>query len=305
MNGATRETRRTRAAREQSAALKILQRVVSRLPRGRGRIARLIAGKLRRSFVAEVPPFDLGLRLAVDPTDVFQLEIWLGTYQPNVVSFLMQNVRPGHTVLCAGLHVGYVAAIARRLTGPTGLVLSAEPDPVALERAGYNLELADPALDGRIEVLTGGLSDVDECLPLHQSSVLGHSSFASSHHEMGVTHATLRRGDSWLRERGVTKIDVMVLDVEGWELRVLRGLEHTLGRSPALVALIELSRWALEDASTSPAEVVSLLRDRGFDVRWATEHGRALVHGVWGSDVGTGNEGIANDILCLGPSARQ
>lgn len=299
VNGEMRHT----VTPEQSAALAIFQRLIARLPRGRGRIARFLAGKLRRSFVADVPPFDLGLRLCVDPTDVFQLEIWLGTYQPHVVNFLMRSVRPGDTVLCAGLHVGYVAAIARRLAGPTGLVLSAEPDPVALERANNNLELGDASRDAKVEVLTGGLSDSDECLPLHQSSVLGHSSFASSHHEKGLTQARLRRGDSWLGERGVAKIDVMVLDVEGWELRALRGLENTLGRSPALVALIELSRWALEDARASPAEVVALLRDRGFGVRWAAAHGRSLLHGVWGSDVGTGDEGVANDILCLGPSA--
>lgn len=288
----------------QATALAMFQRVVARFPRGRGRIARFLAGKLRHPFVAVVPPFDLDLRLFVDPADVFQLEIWLGTYQPHVVSFLLSNVRVGDTVLCAGLHVGYIAAIARRLAGPTGLVLSAEPDPMALKRASHNFRLGDPKRDAPIEVLVGGLSDADDRLPLHQSKVLGHSSFASSHHEVGLTHATLRRGDSWLGERGVTKIDVMVLDVEGWELRVLRGLEETLARSPRLIALVELSRWALADASTSAGEVVTLLRGRGFVVRWATAHGRSLQHGVWGADVETGNEGVANDVLCLGPSAR-
>ena len=274
------------------------------LPRGRGRIARLLARRLHSPFVAAVPPFDLGLLLVVDPADPYQLEIWVGAYQPHVVSFLTRNVRAGDTVLCAGLHVGYVAAIARRLAGPTGMVLSAEPDPVALERARTNLGLGDGARDAPIEILEGGLSDSDERMPLHQSTVLGHSSFASSHHELRLTHAALRQGDSWLEERGVRRLDVMVLDVEGWELRALRGLERAISRSPDLTALIELSRWALTDAGTSPAELVAFFRNRNFDVRWASMRDRSLPFGVWGESVKSGDDGLANDILCVGPGVR-
>lgn len=274
------------------------------LPRGRGRIARFLAGKLRKPFVARVPPFELDVRLTIDPSDAFQLEIWLGAYQPHVISFLTQSVRKDDVVLCAGLHVGYTVAIARRLAGPGGLVLSAEPDPAALGQGRNNLSLADPRRDAPVKILDGGLSDADDTLELHQSAVLGHSSFASPHHELRVTEASLRRGDAWLAELGVDHIDVMVLDVEGWELRVLRGLEHTLRRSSRLVAMVELSRWALADARTSPAAVVKFLRDQGIQVRWASMRSPTMPFGVWGDLVDSGDEGVANDILCLGVQTR-
>jgi len=92
-----------------------LQRLMVALPRGRGRVARFLAGKLRKPFVARVPPFELDVLLTIDPSDAFQLEIWLGAYQPHVINFLTQSVRHGDAVLCAGLHVGYTVAIARRL----------------------------------------------------------------------------------------------------------------------------------------------------------------------------------------------
>jgi len=151
-------------------------------------------------------------------------------------------------------------------------VLSAEPDPAALGQGRKNLSLVDPRLDAPVKILEGGLSDVDDTLELHQSAVLGHSSFASPHHELLVTQATLRRGNAWLTELGVDHIDVMVLNVEGWELRVLRGLEHTLRRSPRLAAIVELSRWALADARTSPAAVVDFIRNQGMQIRWAALH---------------------------------
>jgi len=282
----------------------VLQRCVIALPRGRARIARLLSDRLRPPFLARVPPFHLGLQLAIDPTDAFQLEIWLGAYQPHVISFLMNTVRSGSTVVCAGLQVGYVAGIARRLAGPSGLVLSAEPDPFALAWGRRNLTLSDERRDAPIQVLDGGLSDSDGEMELYHSSVMGQSSFAAPHHADGAVRARLQRGDEWLRSLGVERIDVMVLDVEGWEIHALAGLTDTIARSADMVALVECSSWALRDAGSSPAELVGFFRDRGFEVRWAMDQSRAFPCGVWGPIVESGNEAVANDILCIGPGGR-
>jgi FkbM family methyltransferase len=282
----------------------VLQHCVIALPRGRARIARLLSDRLRTPFLARVPPFQLGLQLAIDPTDAFQLEIWLGAYQPHVISFLVNTVRPDSTVLCAGLQVGYVAGIARRLAGPSGLVLSAEPDPSALAWGRRNLTLSDESRDAPIHVLEGGLSDANGEMELYHSSVMGQSSFAAPHHADGAVRARLQRGDEWLRSLGGERIDVMVLDVEGWEIHALAGLTDTIARSADIVALVECSSWALKDARSSPAELLGFFRDRGFEVRWAMDQSRAFLCGVWGPIVESGDEAAANDILCIGPQRR-
>src|SRR5688572_14691685 len=147
-------------ARVAGMGLQLLRRSAAMLPRGRARFARLLSAVMKRPFVDVVEPSDLGTRMAIDPRDPFQLEIWLGAYQPHVISFLRSNVTPGARVLTAGLHIGYVAAIAARLAGENGSVFSAEPDPAAREAAMRNLAL----LDGHcapVHVLAGGLSDSD------------------------------------------------------------------------------------------------------------------------------------------------
>jgi len=278
--------------------LRLLARAAAHLPHGRSRLARALSRYLRRPFVDAVYPRELGVRLVIDPRDPFQVEIWLGAYQPNVVSFLRQSVAPGSVVLCAGLHVGYIASLASRLAGAHGTVLSAEPDPVARAWAERNLLISRDGAAAPVIVLPGGLSSAPGELRLYASTVMGHSSFALPHHGTERLSVPVVRGDDWLESLGVRRIDVMVLDVEGWEVHALRGLERTIARSPRLRAMVEVADWALHDAGSTPAELFDFWRRLGFEVRWARHHGRHFACGVWGP-VAAADSREAGDVLCV------
>jgi hypothetical protein len=155
-----------------------------------------------------------------------------------------------------------------------------------------------------VVVLDGGLSDEAAELRLYQSSVLGHSSFAAPHQHRGEITTRVVRGDDWLRSLGVRTLDVMVLDVEGWEVRALDGLRRTIEASDGLRAMVEVSDWALESAGSSRSELLFTLGRLGFDVRWATEWGARLPHGVWGPRLAPGGgepagRAPAGDLLCI------
>lgn len=276
---------------------RMIRHVASRLPRGRARAARALSRVLREPFVDVVAPYDLGVHLTIDPRDAFQVEIWLGAYQPHVVSFLRNAVRPGARVLCAGLHVGYVAALARRLAGPGGLVVAADPDPCAFECAVRNLRLSDSPAAAPVKLFAGGLSDTAGELRLFQSAVMGHSSFAAPHQGMNVLAVPLVRGDDWLRSLGVSQLDVIVLDVEGWELHVLRGLGDVVTRSPQLCALVEVSEWALRGAGTSRDALYEYWADRGFGMRWARDVRAGAPLGVGGPSLAE-LRNVDGDLVC-------
>ncbi len=271
--------------------------LVSRLPRGRGRTARLLSRIFRRPFVDVVAPYELGVRLTIDPRDAFQMEIWLGAYQPHVVAFLRNAVAPGARVLCAGLHVGYVAALARRLAGPTGLVVAADPDPNAFACAVANLRLGRGDMLAPVHLFAGGLSDRAGELSLYRSSVMGHSSFAAPHHGAEVRTVPLVRGDDWLIALGVPELDVMVLDVEGWEVQVLRGLGGTISRSRNLRALVEVSEWALREAGSTRHALYEYWTERGFTMRWAREARTGAPLGVSGPALAELSD-VDGDLVC-------
>lgn len=275
--------------------LRTLRWAGAKLPRGRARLARVLSRVLRTTFIDTVEPGEFQTRMVIDPSDPFQLEIWLGAYQPHVVSFLRHTIKPNATVLVAGLQIGYLAAIAAKLAGSRGKVLAAEPDPLALAAAVRNLAMLD-ATCAPVHVLAGGLSDSNGSLTMHLSSTLGQSSFAAPHHPRTQEVVPLRRGDEWLSEHGVEGLDVLVLDVEGWECHALRGLTGVIAQSPRLVALIEVSGWALRDAGSSVAMLFEWLRGNGFDVHWA-QRPRGL-YGVSGEPADA--DAIrAGDVLCV------
>jgi FkbM family methyltransferase len=245
-----------------------------------------------------VPPYGLDLTFTIDPQDLFQAEIWTGAYQPHVRSFLMSTIRPGDRVLCAGLHVGYIAAIARRLAGPDGLVLSAEPDPTARALAARNLTLCERASDAPIHILDAGLSDRAAELQFNKSQTLGHSSFGTRHHLDRAITVSVRRADDWLKGLGVRELDVMVLDVEGWELHALEGMRDVVEASPRLRALVEANAWALADAGSSIGALLDWWHARGFEVRWAETADPRKPFGLDATPIASLDGATASDVLC-------
>jgi len=128
------------------------------------------------------------------------------------------------------------------------------------------MALADDR-DSPIDIFQGGFGSEASSLLLYQSRVAGHSSFAAPHHFDKRTEVPIECADVFLGQHGCSLLDALVLDVEGWELHVLRGLESTLRRSIGLRVCIELSTWALAEARTTPQEVLAWLGTRGIDLR--------------------------------------
>ena len=61
-------------------------------------------------------------------------------------------------------------------------------------------------------------------------------------------------------------IDLIKMDVQGWESEVLRGLEQTLRRNPALTVYFEYWPEGLRRAGEPLSSPVEILRQSGFSV---------------------------------------
>ncbi len=175
--------------------------------------------------------------------------------------FLRQAVRPGDTVLDVGANIGMVSLLASRLVGPSGRVISFEPNLAVFERLERHV-----ASNGvsNVTLHRMGLSDEDGELQLFMPGEHDVSaSFAPGDADaVPLCVSPIRRGDDVL-DIPADKPVLMKMDVEGFERRALTGLENTLRthRPPVLTECVEEH---LARDGTSVADLFGLMYGHGY-----------------------------------------
>src|SRR5262245_31477229 len=190
----------------------------------------------------------------LDLEEGIQLALYLGVYERSTTRALARLVGPHAVVIDVGANIGAQALpLATRLSGE-GRVIAVEPTDVAMTRLRQNCAL-NPALAARMTLVhralvapgeraapsyfaSWPLSGADGAHPVHQGAP-GASSGVGS---------TL---DGLIGELGLTRVDLIKLDVDGNEVPVLRGASETLARHRPTV-VFELCPYLLEERGEDP-----------------------------------------------------
>lgn len=182
----------------------------------------------------EVRFHGLTLRLPEDD-DIARAIVTTGSYEPYLLNHLLQNVREGDTFVDVGANLGAVALPVAKRIGPKGRVLAFEPSQrniVLLIRNSLANDLVN------VEAFPIALSD-------RNGSVLSNVDLYTSNKSLqdeplsklsgGMEVVPVVRMDNFLDE--AQKIDVMKIDVEGFEYRVIRGGINTIRRTKPKIYL--------------------------------------------------------------------
>jgi FkbM family methyltransferase len=194
------------------------------------------------------------------------------SYEPYTLGLFKEAVQPGATVLDIGANIGFFTLVAARKAGRSGKVYAFEPGPdnfaVLARNIGINkfqnvtpLSKAVSDKSGMGSLVLGEDSD--------QHSLFGPPLVASK----GTVAVECVALDDFLQ--GATP-DVIKLDVEGNEVFALEGMRRTLRECKSLVMFVELNPVCLRQAKVEPEDLVSKLRDLGFEVRVIDEQSRSL-----------------------------
>ncbi|MBK7404107.1 MAG: FkbM family methyltransferase [Phycisphaerales bacterium] len=209
-----------------------------------------------------------GARMRLDLSDYFQrIAHYRGCYHElEILNTAAACVRPGDLVLDGGANIGLLTLFFSRLVGPKGCVVAVEPGPRALD--GLRWHVGHNALDNvRIEPL--GLSDeaAERTYKVPDFNNLGAGTLGPTAKRFrGQARDRLqvqtRRGDDLLDPIDPRPLFIK-LDVEGFELRALRGLSQAIrARHPAI--LCEVNRETLALNGASPTEIAHLLAAEGY-----------------------------------------
>jgi FkbM family methyltransferase len=180
-------------------------------------------------------------------------------YEMGVQSVLDAILMPGDRFVDIGANIGMITLHACSLIGSAGRVDCFEPNPECVERLRRQLQINDIQ---NVAIHTCALSDEAGNLNLNLSSE--HSGTATLTEVDEVKRSLPVKvcvGDDLLMEG--PHISVMKMDVEGYEMKALSGLEETLKAFKPII-ITELIEAHLRRAGSSVAAVTGLLGTLGY-----------------------------------------
>lgn len=155
---------------------------------------------------------------------------WLGTYEPETIRVFSALARSATVIFDIGASDALYAILAASVN-PAARIHAFEPFTGAADAAARNLEL-NPAVCRHVELHRMALGAEDGVATLYVASESGGNSslnqaFRAQHSEQ-ITQ--VRRGDTFVAEAGLGRVDLLKIDTESTEPDVLRGFASCLER---------------------------------------------------------------------------
>jgi FkbM family methyltransferase len=170
---------------------------------------------------------------------------------------LLHNILfPGAVVVDAGANIGIYSEFLSRCVGPNGVVHSFEPAPdnfMRLRRATRKLPNVCPRL------AAVGEHSGETTLYVSDKLNVDHRAYATE----GNARRALRVGMVALDDyfKPGERVDLLKLDIQGYELHALQGAKRILNENPDIKLLLEFWPYGLKQAGVNWNELIETLEE--------------------------------------------
>lgn len=202
--------------------------------------------------------------------DISDYQNWLlYFYCKTDSSFGVLNcIKKGDVVLDIGGNIGQTAMMIANKTTETGKVFSFEPFPATYSKFVKNLSL-NPSLEKIVSVKNCALGNAVASLSMYRgcdtNSGSNRITNAVENKSEELVEVPVSTADIFVNEKQIPRIDFIKIDVEGFEMNVLKGAEETLRKHmPGL--FVELNDKSLKDQGSSALELITFLKNIGYKV---------------------------------------
>jgi FkbM family methyltransferase len=228
--------------------------------RGRNRLFTISLRAAQRLGPPVVVEID-GFTVQLDLRDGLCRGLWARRAVPQ--GFALEELcQPGDVVIDAGANIGYMSLLAARAVGPTGRVIAIEPARRAFSLLAANAERNFP---DRIVPVRAACDEADGTVTMFVSEYSEEFNSLRPEPVLGQIHEEIVPARSLLslsRELGINP-DVVKIDVEGAEWRVLKGLLQDGAPRPRTL-LVEAYEGNSRAFGYLPSALCEWLRDRGY-----------------------------------------
>lgn len=180
------------------------------------------------------------------------------------ISWMRRLVRPGSNVLDIGANIGFYTSLLSDLIGSEGHVHAFEPDAVNFKHLA-----AVAGQRKNVTLVPKAVSDCSGELLIYTSP------------KLNVDHRTYRVGNykEVIAVDGVSiddyvggqfRVDFIKMDIQGYELHALHGMEKTIEANPDIVIFSEFWPYGFKKCGTSASFVYDYIRSLDLQV-WLPE----------------------------------
>jgi len=177
------------------------------------------------------------------------------------------KIKKGNVILDIGANVGIFSIKAAKAVGDEGKVIAIEPEPKNIKILNENLKNFKNIII--IPKAVGNSSGkVDFLIGIHSGSHKINSQIRKKSNEK-IIKVPIEKIDNLVRELNLEKVNFLKIDVEGWELEVLKGAESSL----EIIEFMAIASYHTEDERKLITEFLDchhfkFLNDGEFTFAW-------------------------------------
>jgi len=188
------------------------------------------------------------------------------THEPLTTHLIINEIKKGMVCLDLGSNIGYYAVIESNIIGELGKIFSVEPSPVNFPLLKLNLE--NQQLEN-FSVHNIAIGDKNEEMEFIVSEKSNWSKIKTGNEKINpedrIIKIPVKTLDFFVDENNIKKVDIIRMDVEGFEYNILLGSQKVLKKfKPKL--FIEIHKMYLGNKKTH--YIFSELKKQEYEIKY-------------------------------------
>jgi FkbM family methyltransferase len=188
------------------------------------------------------------------------------SHEPLTTHLMIKELKQDMFCLDLGSNIGYYAVIESNIVGESGKIFAIEPSPVNFPILKLNLENQKK---NNFSVHNIAIGDKNEDMEFIISSKSNWSKIRMNNEKINpedkIIKIPVKTLDSFVQENDIKKIDILRMDVEGFEYNIILGANKILEKFTPKI-FVEIHKMYLGKEKTY--EIFNNLKNKGYEIKY-------------------------------------
>jgi FkbM family methyltransferase len=187
------------------------------------------------------------------------------------MDLMKSYIKNGNNIIDVGANIGFYSVMFSDLVGAEGKVYSFEPD-------NYNFSRLEDTIKGHSNITAkkAAVSSVGGQLEFYTSpdKNVDHRAYAPDEYATKYTVDCVSLDEFPGMD---TKVDILKVDVQGYEMQVYKGAENIIKANPGIKIFSEFWPYGLQKAGSSKEEFFNFFDEQGFALYLLKDNKQTLI----------------------------